>query len=150
MTPEMVRIPPPIWTLLFLMIAGGASYAMPPSVNLRVLPLGIVLVVSGIALAVSAFVRFRSEGTEIDPVSVSNKSLVINGPYRFTRNPMYLSLVVLSLGIAFIAGAWPMFVVPVLVFAVAAGMHIPLEEEKMRRQFGAAYDAYVVEVRRWI
>ena len=63
---------------------------------------------------------------------------------------MYLGLVLLSLGIAFWAGAVPMFVVPVLVFAVANWVHIPFEEAKMRRQFGAAYEAYAAKVRRWL
>jgi len=63
---------------------------------------------------------------------------------------MYVGLVVTSLGIAVIVGSLPMFLVPVLVFATANWGHIPFEEAKMRRQFGAAYDAYTGKVRRWL
>ena len=77
-------------------------------------------------------------------------SLLRAGPYQFTRNPMYLGLVLLTLGIAIWAGAWPMFGAPVALFATANWVHIPFEEAKMRRQFGAVYDNYVTRVRRWI
>ena len=72
------------------------------------------------------------------------------GPYRFTRNPMYLGLVIVTLGIAVWVGAWPMFIAPIAVFATANWVHIPFEEVKMRRQFGATYDGYVGRVRRWV
>jgi protein-S-isoprenylcysteine O-methyltransferase Ste14 len=146
----MNKLPPPIWMFLFLAIAGVASYVLPAFVSLQVLALGALLIVVAVAMAVSAVIRFRTAGTEIDPMSEANKALIVQGPYRLTRNPMYLSLVLLSLGIAFAVGRWPMFIVPALVFLVASRNHIPFEEDKMRRQFGAAYDAYTAKVRRWI
>ena len=78
----------------------------------------------------------------------ANLSLAV--PYQFTRNPMYLGLVTLSLGIAVWIGAWPMFIAPLAAFATVNWVHIPFEEAKMRRQFGAAYDDYVARVRRWV
>jgi protein-S-isoprenylcysteine O-methyltransferase Ste14 len=84
------------------------------------------------------------------PNSPENKTLVVRGPFALTRNPMYLGLVLVSLGIAFSAGSLPMFAVPVLVFATTNWVHIPFEEQKMRRQFGAAYDDYVRRVPRWL
>jgi protein-S-isoprenylcysteine O-methyltransferase Ste14 len=59
-------------------------------------------------------------------------------------------LVVLTLGIAVWVGAWPMMIVPVAVLATTNWVHIPFEEGKMRRQFGASYDDYVKRVRRWV
>ena len=56
---------------------------------------------------------------------------------------MYLGLVTVTLGIAVWVGSWPMFVAPIAVFATANFVHIPYEEAKMRRQYGAAYDDYV-------
>jgi protein-S-isoprenylcysteine O-methyltransferase Ste14 len=112
--------------------------------------LGIALTALAFIPPVWAFVLFRRERTEIDPTSPSNRKLVIGGPYQFTRNPMYLGLVALALGIAAWIGAWPMFIAPVAVFATANWVHIPFEEAKMRRQFGAAYDGYVARVRRWV
>ena len=63
---------------------------------------------------------------------------------------MYLGLVILTLGIAIWVGTWPTFGAPVALFATANWVHIPFEGTKMRRQFGATYDNYVVRVRRWI
>ena len=148
----MLKLPPPIWTALYLAIAGVLSYFWDARaiLDLKYLPLGIALVALGAASAIWAASIFRSEGTEIMPNSPANKKLVVRGPFRFTRNPMYLGLVLASLGIAFWVGSLPMFAVPLLVFATTNFVHIPFEEAKMRRQFGAAFDEHCARVRRWI
>lgn len=149
----MLKLPPPVWTLIYLLIAGAASWLFPwraAFADLRVMWLGVPLVVLGIVLAFSAATLFRRKGTEINPTSESNKLLVTSGPFRFTRNPMYAGLTLFTLGIALCVGSLPMFAVPVLVFATANWAHIPFEEAKMRRQFGATYDEYTRQVRRWI
>jgi|SRR6516162_301189 len=148
----MLKLPPPIWALIYVLIAGVISWffnwsKMP---GLLLPPLGILLVAISWILPVWAFVLFRREGTEIEPTSVTNRTLVTSGPYQFTRNPMYLGLVILTLGIAIWVGAWPMFGAPIALFATANWVHIPFEEAKMRRQFGSVYDNYVARVRRWI
>jgi len=149
----MVRLPPPIWTMIFLALAAGVSWALtwpqlgwPPHHTI----IGMAVFFAGWILPVWAFRVFRAEGTEVDPVSETNRALVVRGPYRFTRNPMYLGLTIAALGMAILVGAWPMLAAPVAVFATASFVHIPFEEAKMRRQFGGAYDAYAGRVRRWI
>lgn len=148
----MVKVPPPIWALLWLLLGAGASYlaGWPRVPGLPIVPLGAMLVVLGLSIAIPPALLFRREGTELDPASEANKKLVISGPFRFTRNPMYLGLVIATLGVAISVGAWPMLMAPVATFAVANWVHIPFEEAKMRRQFGDAYDNYVHRVRRWI
>ena len=148
----MLKLPPPIWMFIFLALAGAASRLHPwkHHAELRIVWLGITLVVLGLVLSQSAFFLFRSEGTEVRPDSESNKKLVVRGPYRVTRNPMYLGLLLVSLGIALWVGTPPMYAVPVLMFLVADWVHIPFEEAKMRRQFGAAYEDYTQHVRRWL
>jgi protein-S-isoprenylcysteine O-methyltransferase Ste14 len=148
----MVKLPPPVWVLIFILVAGAISALMPwrAMMNLRLVPLGAILVVLGLVMPVWAFTLFQREGTEVNPVSQANKALVTSGPFALTRNPMYLGLVIVSLGIAFWVGALPMFAVPILTFAVANWVHIPFEEAKMRRQFGGAFDAYTAKVPRWV
>jgi len=148
----MLRLPPPIWALLYLVIAVivSTSYAWRSLVDLRVVPLGIALIAIGVTSMFWAVYVFRRAGTELNPTSPANKALVIAGPFHVTRNPMYLGIVLVSLGIAFWAGSLPMFAVPILAFATANWVHIPFEEAKMRRQFGSIYDSYTAKVRRWI
>jgi len=141
----MLKLPPPIWVLVYVLIAAAISWLLgwPRVAPLPLAPLGIALFVVAWILPVWAIVLFRREGTEVNPTSFSNRKLVTTGPYRFTRNPMYLGLVIVTLGIAIWVGAWPMFIAPIAVFATANWVHIPFEEAKMRRQFGCAYDGYV-------
>lgn len=148
----MLQLPPPIWTLIYLVLCAVLGWWLGwPALPGFPLPLlGIALVALAFILPIWAFVLFRREDTEIQPTSPTNRKLVTGGPYRFTRNPMYLGLVVLALGIAIWIGAWPMFIAPVAVFATANWVHIPFEEAKMRRQFEAEYDNYVARVRRWV
>jgi protein-S-isoprenylcysteine O-methyltransferase Ste14 len=148
----MLRLPPPVWVFLYLIVARAVSWLFPwrALLDLRIVWLGVALVAIGVALSVWAFWLFRREGTEINPTSAMNKSLVVRGPFRFTRNPMYLGLVIITIGIAFWVGSLPMFAVPFLAFATANWAHIPFEEAKMRRQFGAAFEQYMRQVRRWI
>ena len=148
----MLNLPPPIWALIYLVAAACVSWltGWPTFPGAHLVPLGIVLTVGGFAPTLWAATLFRREGTEIKPTSATNAKLVIRGPYAFTRNPMYLGLVIISLGIAFWVGAIWMFAAPVLTFATANWVHIPFEEAKMRRQFGAAFDDYTRKIRRWV
>ena len=148
----MVKVPPPIWAVGFVLIAAAASYVggWPRVPGLPLVPIAIVLIAVGIALSAAAIVLFRREDTEINPTSDVNRKLVTSGPFKLTRNPMYLGLVIVTLGIAFWVAAWPMFLAPLAMFATANWIHIPFEEAKMRRQFGPAFDNYVHKVRRWI
>jgi protein-S-isoprenylcysteine O-methyltransferase Ste14 len=148
----MLRLPPPIWGLIYLVLAVAASVAFDwrDIVDLQSIALGVVVGVIGLIVMFWAASLFRAAGTELNPTSETNKALVIKGPYAFTRNPMYLGVALLSLGIALGIGSLPMFLVPVLIFATANWVHIPFEEAKMRRQFGSAYDDFTHKVRRWI
>lgn len=148
----MLKLPPPIWALIYVLFASAISWRLgwPKIPGLPFAPLGIALAVAACILPIWAILLFRREGTEVSPTSPTNQKLVISGPCQFTRNPMYLGLVILTLGIAVWAGTWPMMIVPFAVFATANWVHIPFEEAKMRRQFGASYDDYLSRVRRWV
>jgi|SRR6185312_619871 len=148
----MLRLPPPIWTLIYLLLCAALSWSLgwPRIPGLPIPLLGAALVAVAFITPVWALMLFRREDTEIEPTSPTNRKLVTGGPYRFTRNPMYLGLVVLAVGIAVWVGTWPLVIAPLAVFATANWVHIPFEEAKMRRQFGADYDGYVARVRRWM
>lgn len=149
----MLRLPPPIWSMIYLGLMALVSWALDwPAIPW--LPdheaIGIALFFVSWIAPVLAFRAFRLAGTELDPTSETNRVLITDGAYRVSRNPMYLGLTFATLGMAIWVGAWPMLVAPIAVFATANWVHIPFEEAKMRRQYGAAFDAYAGRVRRWL
>ena len=148
----MVKLPPPIWALICTLAALAISRALhwPPIPGLHSPLPGMALVVLSFAPALWAVALFRREGTELNPNSPTNRKLVVSGPFRFTRNPMYVGLVLLTLGTALWVDAWPLLLAPVAIFAISNWVHIPFEEAKMRAQFGEAFDAYTRRVRRWL
>lgn len=147
-----LKIPPPIWMFAMLLAAYAMQrgFAWAEIVYFSSLPLAIVLTVAGIFLAAWGRTAFAAAGTEIIPTSATNKKLVTSGPFRFTRNPMYLGLSVLTLGIALYAGTLPFFSIPILLFLLCNFVFIPFEEAKMQRQFNGQYTDYLRRVRRWI
>jgi protein-S-isoprenylcysteine O-methyltransferase Ste14 len=147
-----LKIPPPIWMLAMLLAAYAMqrSFAWAQIVYFRSLPFAAVLTVAGIFLAAWGRTSFAAAGTEIIPASATNKKLVTSGPFRATRNPMYLGLLLVSLGIALYAGTRAFFLVPILLFLLCNFIFIPFEEAKMQRQFNDQYTDYLHRVRRWI
>jgi protein-S-isoprenylcysteine O-methyltransferase Ste14 len=95
---------------------------------------------------VGTFKRLQTAVFPIYPARV----LVEEGPYRLTRNPMYLGFIVLYLGICFVANAfWPLIFLPEMI-ALLYLFAIRLEEAYLAREFGDAYREYCARVRRWI
>jgi hypothetical protein len=92
---------------------------------------------------------FRKPRTTTVPGKASSV-LVTWGPYRFTRNPMYVSLLLAYLGEAgILRQIWPVALLP-LVLAYLNWIVIPVEEAKLSQVFGEAYETYRARVRRWI
>ena len=109
---------------------------------------GVVFVVGAI-IAGWGLMTFRRARTTTVPGEKSAQ-LVTWGPYRFTRNPMYVGLTVAYLGEALILRQiWPLLFLP-LVLAYVNWVVIPLEETRLLEVFGADYDGYRARVRRWI
>lgn len=110
---------------------------------------GIALIVAGVSMMVWAACAFAKAGTTIKPFAESS-ALVTRALYRFSRNPMYLSMVTILLGTALLLGsASPFFVLPVFVVAIQTRF-IHREEADLLAKFGKDYDAYRSKVRRWI
>jgi protein-S-isoprenylcysteine O-methyltransferase Ste14 len=111
--------------------------------------LGGVLIALGALLALSAVYTFRRAGTNLRPDRPST-ALVIAGPYRFTRNPMYLSLTIFYLGIAvLLQSLWSVLLLPLVLFVIQTKV-IRREEPYLERRFGANYTRYRSQVRRWL
>lgn len=110
---------------------------------------GLALVLAGALLALWGAITFRRHGTAVVPIRAAT-SLVQNGPYRFTRNPMYLGFTLAYLGTATALNAmWPLLLLPmalVLLFRLV----IRKEERHLWDTFGDDYVQYRKRVRRWM
>lgn len=111
--------------------------------------IGCVLVALWLALTFGSIGLFWRRHTSIIPNRPAS-TLVAAGPYRFTRNPMYVGLALLTAALGILLDTWwpIILLVPALVFIRVAV--IAREEEYLRRRFGAEYEAYLRQVRRWI
>jgi protein-S-isoprenylcysteine O-methyltransferase Ste14 len=110
---------------------------------------GILLVVLAPALALSALVTMKTAGTNVNPAEPA-LTIVRGGPFRFTRNPMYLALCLLQVALGFFLNDWItlLFVVPV---ALILHYGVILREERyLTAKFGAPYLELKREVRRWV
>ncbi|MEO8602179.1 MAG: cation:dicarboxylase symporter family transporter [bacterium] len=147
-----VRLPPPLVYLLAIGMGVLLQWLLNPleiSLPLALhLGLTIAVVLLGAALVASAFGLFRSIGQ--DPAPWTTTPEVINtGVYRRTRNPMYVGLALIQLGIGIgLANGWIVALVPVVLATVYATA-IRHEEAYLERKFGDGYLAYKRSVRRW-
>jgi protein-S-isoprenylcysteine O-methyltransferase Ste14 len=147
----MVIAPPPLLYLGALAI-GLALHAGFPA---RVLPQGIARFAGGtacllsLALGGTGLWALRRAGTSQNPRR-STTALVVSGPFRISRNPLYLSLLCLYVGIAlFMNGLWLFLLAIPLVAVLRLGIIAP-EERYLERKFGDEYRRYRSRVRRWL
>ncbi|MGI9599069.1 MAG: methyltransferase family protein [Acidimicrobiales bacterium] len=113
---------------------------------------GVALAAVGVGIAMLGGRRFARAGTTFDPHTIDSAStLVTGGIYRVSRNPMYLGLVLLSIGWALRLGTAVGMIVGTgsLVIALTY-LQIRPEERALRERFGDDYDRYRSTVRRWI
>lgn len=145
-----VRIPPPlIFIAMFLVGWLGQSRLPLPFLPAPVsLALGAILLAGWLLLVAMSIPTMIRRGGTLN-TSGQSSAVVTSGIYRVTRNPMYLSLVLLYLGVACLTRmAWPL---PFLLIALVYTQVVILREERyLERAFGAAYTAYKARVRRWL
>lgn len=111
-------------------------------------PVGIACVLLGL-VGIPAMLAFRRARTSWKPWRPS-KVLVTDGPYRYSRNPMYLGFTLLYLGITiWVNVLWPVLFLPLVLLMMQVGV-ISREEAYLERRFGDDYRAYRARVRRWI
>jgi protein-S-isoprenylcysteine O-methyltransferase Ste14 len=145
------RIRPPFVYLISL-VSGTVLHVVGPWRFLPVTlawPLGVPIVAAAIALFYVSAARFRAAGTPV-PARKPTTTIVRTGPYRFSRNPIYLAFSLFQLGIAiWVNSVW---LLATLVGAVALinFVVIPKEERYLERKFGAQYLDYKASVRRWM
>jgi len=137
-------------------LSGGNSNSIriPPaqeflSISHNHLVFGSLLLLIGAAIAVWAQWIFRKEITTTDPTQTSAK-LVTWGPYKFSRNPMYLGLFLAFMGVDMILTFVWSLVLLIFVLYYVNWIVIPIEENQLQKTFGETYVQYCMKVRRWL
>ena len=146
-----VKIHPPVLLLLHLIAAFmlNRMLLLPLAFPQILVWLGYALTLIGFGLAVSAAIQFMQARTTLDPHG-SVSEVVTSGPYRFSRNPIYLGFVCLLIGLSLIFKSyWGTILAPVFV-VLMYHLVIRPEEIYLEKKFGEAYMSYKSAVRRWL
>ena len=142
---------PPLVVLASLLSGAVLTVAWPlpfiPDV-LR-LPVGCLLVAMAVALFSCSIKQFRTAATPV-PGNKPTTTIVQTGPYRFSRNPIYLAFFALQLGLAILLDSLWLVATLIATVAIIAVVVVPREERYLTGRFGAEYLTYKASVRRWL
>ena len=148
-----LKVPPVAQVIITAAAMYGVSKMVPAltfSLNGSTV-LAVGLGVIGMSLGVMGVTQFRKAQTTPNPQALEKvSSLVTSGIYRYSRNPMYLGLVLILLGWAFYLSHFLAFVLLPVFILYMTRFQIQPEEQMMARKFGKTYQAYLNKVRRWI
>ena len=145
------RIPPPILALLMIglvnlssLLIGSVSFDHQASSS-------VLLVIVGLSCALPSFRLFARNKTTISPFTPSETSVLITeGMYRYSRNPMYLGLLLLIIAATIWFGTWFGIIISLFFILLINILQIIPEEEALLQIFGEEYLEYKKKVRRWI
>lgn len=148
-----IRVPPPLIFLASLVIGplldrffGLAPLAIGRPIQIILV---LILIAGGLAVVLAAMKKFAQAGTRVEPWAPSS-AIVCDGIYRHTRNPMYVGMALVMLGLALIIGS-PMSLAMVgVALLVVDRFVIRREEAYLEAKFGAEYRNYRDRVRRWL
>lgn len=150
----VMRIPPPLMFVATFFAGLGLQRIFPITVHssgvgASVHVAGVAFLICGVLMALTSVGMFFAARTTLNPFGTASK-LITRGPYRVTRNPMYLSLTIAYLGAAgILLQPWPPLLLPLPV-TVIAKIVIPFEEARLRNVLGEEFQRYCEDVRRWL
>ena len=137
---------------LVLLILSVMSYFFLPSPFIIRPPLtwaGILIIAAGLLLALRCRALFLHPRTPMSPYE-SPVVLITGGPFRFSRNPAYLSMAIILSGSAVLMGTLVPFLFTALFIVIIEVLFIPYEEQRLAEAFGGEYLEYRGQVRRWV
>ena len=136
----------------WLLTGWQAGEPLPASLDWVVTPLrivGLLLILGGLVVLVSAFARFVTEGLGTPAPPAPPQRLVVGGLYRYVRNPMYLAVLAVIVGQALLLGQPILFLYAALVGAAVFAFVRIYEEPTLREAFGDEYERYRAAVPGW-
>ena len=141
---------PPGYLLIYLILAINLHLLFPiKNIIGTYRILGVGFIVFGLLINLWADNLFKKEKTTVKPNEPPSK-LITEGPFCFSRHPMYLGFISLLLGVATALGSLSGFIAPILMAITLERKFIPFEEEQMKKHFGKKYLKYKNKVRRWL
>jgi protein-S-isoprenylcysteine O-methyltransferase Ste14 len=145
------RLLPPVFLLASIILMVGLHYLLPIA---RVLSdpwtrIGALLMAAGLALGLVGAMTIKRHGTTIKPFQVSS-ALVRSGVFAFSRNPIYVGMIVLLVGLAVLLGSLAPFAVCVAFALLLHYRFVLMEERMLAERFGDEWLEYSTRVRRWI
>ncbi|RQP26010.1 methyltransferase family protein [Piscinibacter terrae] len=150
----LLRIPPPLVYVAAFLLGFGLQRllpapAAPPGLVDWSQAVGAVLLTLGVVLGPANALMFLFRGTTLNPVRTPTR-LFTGGVYRFSRNPMYIGLLLIYAGVALLH--WQLYALLLIwiPFGVVDRVYIPFEEQRMLNEFGADYASYCGRVGRWL
>ena len=142
-----VFVPPPLMIAIF--VGFGLLIDRGPRATGAALFAAIALGLVGFGLITAALGLFHHRKTRPEPWRPAS-SLVAAGPYRYTRNPMYLGMTLVGLAVALAFASVPAALLTLLTALIVDRAVIRREDAYLQRRFGADYDSYRQQVRRWL
>jgi len=135
--------------LLILSVLLSFAFPAPAVLYAPYTYLGAIIIGFGLAIAFWSRALFLKGKTTLSPYEMPT-ALVTGGPFRISRNPMYLGMESILLGAAVLMGTLAAFASPALFVIIIGTLFIPNEEKKLERIFGEKYRKYKKKVRRWL
>ena len=146
-----MKIKPPHIAITLLFLSWLASYLF-PQLDIVEKPynkIGIIILVIGLSVTFYSFYLFKKNKTPILP-GKKPMFVVMEGPYKFTRNPMYSGVTLALLGVSLYIGNLLSFLSPIIFFLIMNYYFVPFEEKLLESLFGKKYLDYKKKTRRWI
>ena len=147
----MIKIPPPILVLILV----SSNYFSSKKIDLIHLPnqdlISIIILLIGILILINPLFKFIKSKTTIDPIKFKKvNKLIISGIYKYSRNPMYLGLLMIVISTSILYLNILSITTPILFYFWINRFQIKREEIFLTEKFGKEYLLYMTKTRRWI
>ncbi|MGV6800583.1 MAG: methyltransferase family protein [bacterium] len=150
--PNNFPLPPVVligFIIAGLVLGGVIEGFTSPGFGLVFRLIGVTLICAAIAMDVWVFSIFKKHETNIRPDRPA-EALVDEGPFKFSRNPIYVGNVAIMIGMGLVTGIWLFFAFAVLTFLILDHFQIKREEAHLAAKFGPHWDEFSSKVRRWL
>ena len=148
---KLLSYRPPRIAIALMTVSIGLWFFSPPQ-TLLYIPYKWIAgasIIFGFTIMTRAWLQFRKSDTAVCPTSKASL-IVTNGVYRYSRNPMYLGMLVMLTGGSLMMGTVPAMFAPMVFFIIIDKVFVPYEEEKLVDSFGDEYLNYIEQTRRWV